>query len=70
MINRLIIELEKLGKKKTLIPLREDAICHEMKRITLEKIERCLLEEKYEIKLSRDIIEKAQKAIERMLEIR
>ena len=70
MINRIEIELEKLGKKKTLIPLREDAICHEMKRITLEKIERCLLEEKYEIKLDKDIIEKAQKAIERMLEIR
>jgi len=70
MINRLEIELEKLGKEKKLIPLREDAICNEMKRITLEKIEKCLLEEKYEIKLSSEVIEKAQKAIERMLEIR
>lgn len=69
MINRLEIELEKLGKKKTLIPLRKDAICHEMKRITLEKIEKCLLEERYEIKLEKEIIEKAQKAIERMLRI-
>jgi quinolinate synthase len=70
MINRLEIELEKLGKEKKLIPLREDAICNEMKRITLEKIEKCLLEERYEIKLSSEVIEKARKAIERMLKIK
>ncbi len=69
MINRLEIELEKLGKQKKLIPLKEDAICHEMKKITLEKIEKCLLEERYEIKLKKEVIEKAQKAIERMLNI-
>ncbi|ACV25121.1 quinolinate synthase [Methanocaldococcus fervens] len=70
LINRIELELEKLGKTKKLIPLREDAICNEMKKITLEKVERCLLEERYEIKLDKEIIERAKNAIERMLEIK
>ncbi|ACX72686.1 quinolinate synthetase complex, A subunit [Methanocaldococcus vulcanius M7] len=70
MINRLEIELEKIGKKKKLIPLRKDAICNEMKKITLEKLEKCLLEEKYEIKLDKEVIKKAKIAIEKMLEVK
>jgi len=52
-----------------LIPLREDAICEPMKRITLEKLERCLVEEKYEVVLDEEIIERAKRAIDYMLSI-
>jgi quinolinate synthase len=69
MITRLNIELEKMGKTKKLIPLRKDAICEPMKQMTLEKVERCLIEEKYEITLDKEVIEKAKKAIEYMLNI-
>jgi quinolinate synthase len=69
MITRLNIELEKIGKTKKLIPLRKDAICEPMKQMTLEKVERCLIEEKYEITLDKEVIEKAKKAIEYMLNI-
>jgi len=69
MITRLKIELEKRGEEKRLIPLREDAICEPMKRITLEKLERCLLEERYEVVLDEKIIEGAKRAIDYMLSI-
>ncbi|ABR54463.1 quinolinate synthetase complex, A subunit [Methanococcus vannielii SB] len=67
MITRIKIDLEKLGKTKKLIPLRKNAICTSMKPISLEKLEKCLLEENYEINLSEEIIENAKKAINRML---
>ncbi|MDK2790718.1 MAG: quinolinate synthase [Methanothermococcus sp.] len=70
MITRLKLDLEKVGKTKKLIPLRKDAICDPMKRITLEKVEKCLIEEKYEINLDEEIIEKAKKAIEKMLSVK
>ncbi|HIQ31936.1 MAG TPA: quinolinate synthase NadA [Methanothermococcus okinawensis] len=69
MITRLKIELEKRGEEKKLIPLREDAICEPMKRITLEKLERCLVEEKYEVVLDEEIIERAKRAIDYMLSL-
>jgi len=69
MITRLKIDLEKLGKTKKLIPLRKDAFCKSMKNISLEKVEKCLLEETYEINLPKDVIENAKKAINRMLSI-
>ena len=70
MITRLNIELEKMGKTKKLIPLRKDAICEPMKQMTLEKVEKCLIEEKYEITLDDEVIEKAKKAIEYMLNVK
>ncbi|ENN96620.1 quinolinate synthetase [Methanocaldococcus villosus KIN24-T80] len=70
LIGRIEIELEKLGEKKKLIPLSEKAVCKEMKQISLEKIERCLLEEKYEVKLDEEIIRRARKAIENMLKVK
>ncbi|MBP2172043.1 quinolinate synthase NadA [Methanococcus voltae] len=69
MISRLNIELEKVGKSKNLVPLRSDAICKSMKNITLEKIETCLIEEKYEVNLDKEIIEKAKVAIDKMLSL-
>ena len=69
MIVRLNHELKKAGKTKKLIPLRKDAICDPMKQITLEKVEKCLTNEEYEITLDEEVIEKAKKSIERMLDI-
>ncbi len=70
MLIRLKNELNKIGKTKTLIPLREDCICDPMKQITLEKLEDCLINEKYEITLSEELIEKAKKSIDTMLSIK
>ncbi len=70
MISKLKIELEKIGKTKKLIVLRKDAICDPMKQMTLEKVERCLIEEKYEVVLDKEVIEKAKKAIEYMLNVK
>ncbi len=69
MISKLKIELEKIGKTKKLIVLRKDAICDPMKQMTLEKVERCLIEEKYEVVLDKEVIEKAKRAIEYMLNV-
>ncbi|MCS3900436.1 quinolinate synthase NadA [Methanococcus voltae] len=69
MISRLNIELEKVGKSKKLVPLRADAICNPMKHITLEKIETCLINEKYEVNLDEEIIKKAKVAIDKMLSL-
>ena len=43
--------------------------CPHMKKITLEKIRDALLDEKFEITLPEEIIQKAQKSLNRMLEI-
>jgi quinolinate synthase len=43
--------------------------CPHMKKITLEKIKASLLEEKFEILLDPEIIQLAQKSVQRMLEI-
>jgi len=43
--------------------------CPHMKKITLEKIRESLIHEQYEILLDDEIIEKAQKAVKRMLDI-
>ena len=43
--------------------------CIQMKKITLEKVYDCLLNETNQVELSSDIIEKAKKALDRMLEV-
>ncbi|HOK22592.1 MAG TPA: quinolinate synthase NadA [Candidatus Hydrothermia bacterium] len=45
------------------------AVCEEMKKITLEKIYESLLYERYEVVLEQDIIERASRALNRMLEL-
>ncbi|HIH96915.1 MAG TPA: quinolinate synthase NadA [Thermoplasmata archaeon] len=46
-----------------------DAICGDMKKNTLEKLLRCLKEEKDEVSIEQDIMKKARAPIERMLEM-
>jgi quinolinate synthase len=54
---------------KEFMPLSNDAICKYMKMITLDKVYRSLNEMIYEVKVRRDIADKARLAIERMLSI-
>ena len=49
--------------------IRPCNLCPHMKRITLPKILDCLKNETNEILMSKDIIEKARKSVERMAEI-
>ena len=49
--------------------IRPCNLCPHMKRITLPKILDCLKNETNEIVMSKDIIERARKSVERMAEI-
>jgi len=64
--------LEMLREKhpdKTIISAGRKAICEDMKKITPESILRSLEEEKYEVTIPTNIIERAREAIEKMLSI-
>ncbi len=61
--------MRKENPDKEFIPLSNDAICKYMKMITLEKVYRSLNEMIYEVKVRKDIADKARVAIERMLAI-
>ncbi|MCM8818790.1 MAG: quinolinate synthase NadA [Candidatus Omnitrophica bacterium] len=64
----LLHRLKKENPDKEFYSLGTGKICPNMKKITIEKLYQSLKEEKYEINLSYDIIEKAKKSLERMLE--
>ncbi len=65
----LIHRLKKENPDKIFIPASKQGICPNMKLINLEKILWSLEEDRYEIKLSEEIINKAKGAIEKMLEL-
>ncbi|RLG68496.1 MAG: quinolinate synthase, partial [Methanobacteriota archaeon] len=52
---------------KRFIPLSEQAICPSMKLITLEKVIRCLEKMEARVEVSREVLQPARTAIERML---
>ena len=54
---------------KTFVPASEKAECQYMKMITPEKVYASLKEDKYEVKVPKEIADKARLAIERMLAI-
>ena len=54
---------------KTFVPASEKAECQYMKMITPEKVYNSLIEDKYEVKIPKEIADKARLAIERMLAI-
>ena len=51
-------------------PMSEQAVCSNMKLITLAKLARALEEEIYEVKVPQPVADRARVAIERMLEIK
>ena len=61
--------MRKQNPDKTFIPMSENAICKYMKMITLDKVYASLQENKYQVKVPKNIADKAQLAIERMLAI-
>ncbi len=54
---------------KNFVPASENAECQYMKMINLEKVYDSLIEDKYEIKVPKEIADKARLSIERMLAI-
>lgn len=70
----IIHQMQKANPNKVFIPAPPNNLCAcndcpHMKRNTLEKLYLCLKNEQPEIQVPKDIIEKARKPIERMLEI-
>lgn len=61
--------LKKVYPEKEFYPARDDAVCLNMKKITLKDVYRSLAEEKHEVNVPEEVAVKAKKAIERMLEI-
>jgi len=65
----IIHRLKKENPGKKFIPVSEQAICPDMKLITLDKVLRSLEEMAPEIKVPEEIRLKAKAAIDKMLEI-
>jgi quinolinate synthase len=55
--------------EKEFIPIKKDAVCKYMKKITLERVYDSLVHEQYEVKVPLEIAKKARVPIERMLNI-
>lgn len=64
----IIHRLQKDNPNKIFIPISEQAVCMNMKKINLEDVLASLEKKQFEINLSSEIIEKARKPIFRMLD--
>ena len=60
--------LQKENPTKHFYPVKEEAVCPDMKKINLEKVAFALQEMKYQVELPPSIIQKAALSIERMLQ--
>ena len=65
----ILYPLQKGSPDKTFVPLKADAVCEYMKKITLEKVVRSLQEMAFEVKVPEGIAARARTAIRRMLEL-
>ena len=65
----IIHRMKKENPNKEFIPLKEDAVCKYMKKISLEKVYNSLVNDIYEVKVPANIAEKAKLSIDRMLTI-
>ncbi|WP_105318454.1 quinolinate synthase NadA [Thermus tenuipuniceus] len=61
--------LAKEAPEKTFIPVKPDAICEYMKRITLEKVYLSLKEMRHVIRVPEEVAQKAQRALEAMVAV-
>lgn len=65
----ILYRMRKQNPGKMFVPASEKAECQYMKMITLEKVYNSLIEDKYQVKVPKQIADKARLAIERMLAI-
>ena len=65
----IIYQLQKNNPEKKFRPLKDNAICEYMKKITVEKLYKSLNEEVYRVKVPEEIAKKAINPINKMLEI-
>ena len=65
----IIYQLQKNNPGKKFRPLKDNAICEYMKKITVEKLYKSLNEEVYQVKVPEEIAKKAINPINKMLEI-
>lgn len=60
-------ELKKQNPDKKFYPIQKEQCCHDMKKMTLEKIRDCLRDEINEVQVDQKVSEKAKQAMEQML---
>jgi len=65
----IIHRLEKETRNKKFYPISELIVCPTMKTITLKKVRDALKQEKHVVEVSEEVREKAEKSINRMLEL-
>src|SRR5258708_10808980 len=65
----IIHQLKKQNPKKKFLPLRKDMVCEYMKMITPEKLLNSLINLEYEVKVEKEIAERARIPIERMFAV-
>ncbi|MGQ0790797.1 MAG: quinolinate synthase NadA [Nitrosopumilaceae archaeon] len=65
----ILYRMRQQNPEKTFVPASEKAECQYMKMITPEKVYNSLMEDKYEVKVPKEIADKARLAIERMLSV-
>ena len=61
--------MKQQNPEKTFVPASDKAECQYMKMITLDKVYDSLVNEKYQVKVPKNIAVKARLAIDRMLSI-
>ena len=65
----ILYRMQKENPSKNFIPIRKDAICQYMKKITIDKVYNSLLNNVYKVRVPKTTADKARSAIERMLSI-
>lgn len=65
----ILYRMQKENPAKNFIPIRKDAICQYMKKITIDKVYNSLLNNVYKVRVPKITADKARSAIERMLSI-
>ncbi|HEY7227581.1 MAG TPA: quinolinate synthase NadA [Nitrososphaeraceae archaeon] len=63
----IMYRMKKENPDKVFIPVKENAVCKYMKKITIEKVVDSLVLNQYEVKVPKHIADRARTAIERML---
>ena len=65
----ILYRMKQQNPEKDFIPVSENAVCQYMKMITLDKVYASLKEDKYEVRVPKNVAQKARLAINRMLAI-